>query len=267
MLDDAASFIDAAVERIGPVELFRETPWSTVWRAHTAEGPVWLKAAGAEAGLYALLVREVPDAVLHPLAVDVERGWVLLPDGGAMPNDVASALPAYARVQQTLAAHVEELLALGVADMRPAVMPERLVEAEEKTGVDMSDVRERYAETCARLAAAPGGASLDHNDLHSENVLTGARFYDWGDAVVAHPFASLLVPLEQGVDVSGYLEAYGALATSGARGCGPRRAGRPGTRLAPRGSGRPGGALHAGEAARRAMMRAKAPAVMNMKVE
>jgi hypothetical protein len=30
--------------------------------------------------------------------------------------------------------------------------------------------------------------------LHLSNVVEG-RFYDWGDAVVAHPFASLLLPL------------------------------------------------------------------------
>jgi aminoglycoside phosphotransferase (APT) family kinase protein len=40
-------------------------------------------------------------------------------------------------------------------------------------------------------------ASIDHNDLHTGNVFLdehgGVRFYDWGDAVVAHPFASLLV--------------------------------------------------------------------------
>jgi aminoglycoside phosphotransferase (APT) family kinase protein len=44
-------------------------------------------------------------------------------------------------------------------------------------------------------------ASLDHNDLHPGNVLDGGapgaavRFYDWGDAVIAHPFTSLTVPL------------------------------------------------------------------------
>ena len=42
-------------------------------------------------------------------------------------------------------------------------------------------------------------ASLDHNDLHPWNILgDGAddtRFYDWGDCVVAHPFAAMLVPL------------------------------------------------------------------------
>ena len=41
--------------------------------------------------------------------------------------------------------------------------------------------------------------SIDHNDLHAANILmppadttASARFYDWGDAVVSHPFASML---------------------------------------------------------------------------
>ncbi len=94
--------------------------------------------------------------------------------------------------------------------MRPARMPERFDEAlaaarptatrpgEPEILDRVAALRERYAEDCARLAAAPGAASLDHNDLHPWNMLTagdGVRFYDWGDAVVAHPFACLLVPL------------------------------------------------------------------------
>jgi hypothetical protein len=44
------------------------------------------------------------------------------------------------------------------------------------------------------------GSSPDAtNDLHPWNVLGDgagdARFYDWGDCVVAHPFAAMLVPL------------------------------------------------------------------------
>jgi aminoglycoside phosphotransferase (APT) family kinase protein len=49
---------------------------------------------------------------------------------------------------------------------------------------------------CERLAASPLRASLDHNDLHPRNVLHDGRYYDWGDSVVAHPFAVALVPLE-----------------------------------------------------------------------
>lgn len=44
----------------------------------------------------------------------------------------------------------------------------------------------------------PGAASLDHNDLHPWNMLSGADgfvFYDWGDSVVAHPFVSMYLPL------------------------------------------------------------------------
>ena len=57
----------------------------------------------------------------------------------------------------------------------------------------------------AGLYEPPAGApspeaasrSLDHNDLHAWNVLGAGtfRFYDWGDSVVAHAFASLLLPL------------------------------------------------------------------------
>ena len=56
-------------------------------------------------------------------------------------------------------------------------------------------------EWCERLAASSLPASLDHNDLHQRNVLVddagGIRYYDWGDSVVAHPFAAVLVPLGQ----------------------------------------------------------------------
>ena len=42
---------------------------------------------------------------------------------------------------------------------------------------------------------------MQHDDLHAGNVLPAAhgvggdRFFDWGDAAVAHPFGTLLVTL------------------------------------------------------------------------
>ena len=161
---------------------------------------MWLKATGPEVAfevrLYELLVRVAPERVLTPLATDPARGWLLLPDGGPSLADrgidIAAALPVYARLQLDLAPHLEELLALGVADMRPAAMPERFEEALEAIGGDdrVAALRPAVADWCERLAASPVPASLDHNDLHAFNVLAGERFYDWGDAVVAHPFAS-----------------------------------------------------------------------------
>ena len=37
-------------------------------------------------------------------------------------------------------------------------------------------------------------AAIQHDDLHGGNILVGPdgdRFFDWGDAVVAHPFTTL----------------------------------------------------------------------------
>jgi Ser/Thr protein kinase RdoA (MazF antagonist) len=90
-------------------------------------------------------------------------------------------------------------------------------------------LRDLFARLCDELADAPGAPTLDHNDLHGGNVFGSgdqARFFDWGDAVVAHPFASALVlrsvarwtldahaesPLERRL-VDAYLEPFTALA-------------------------------------------------------
>jgi aminoglycoside phosphotransferase (APT) family kinase protein len=101
--------------------------------------------------------------------------------------------------------------------MRPAIMPTRFDQAlkavrrylerhgdadELATYERVVALRDAFAEWCARLSLAPGAPSLDHNDLHPWNMLVldgeavgNARFYDWGDSVVAHPFACMLVGL------------------------------------------------------------------------
>jgi len=53
---------------------------------------------------------------------------------------------------------------------------------------------ERVAAWAARLDGTVP-PSVDHQDLHTGNVGVDGRFPDWGDAVLAHPFASLLVAL------------------------------------------------------------------------
>jgi Ser/Thr protein kinase RdoA (MazF antagonist) len=53
-----------------------------------------------------------------------------------------------------------------------------------------------YAETCAELAASGVASTLQHDDLHDGNVLArGPVFIDWGDAVVGHPFGTMLTTL------------------------------------------------------------------------
>jgi len=117
--------------------------------------------------------------------------------------------------------------------MRPAVLPERFEEAlavaaARATAQDgplldrLQRLRPAVEGWCAAMQASPLPATVDHNDLHDRNVLEGDRgayrFYDWGDSVVAHPFASMLLPLSMqspgGVDRlrDAYLSAWQDLA-------------------------------------------------------
>lgn len=222
-----AALADAGLARTGPVEQPHLRLWGTVLRAPTTAGPVWLKEPAAttafEIPLYAVLARRVPDAVLVPIAAD--DSLVLLPDGGATLHErsvggeeraagLGAALAAYGDVQRRLVPHVGELLAAGVADMRPERLPERLDEALEVTApiaerYGTAEQRRRHVELvarrstvlgwCRRLGKSPLAPSLDHNDLHPGNVLPARdgswRFYDWGDSVVAHPLTAALVAL------------------------------------------------------------------------
>jgi hypothetical protein len=254
---------ELGIRRSGDVEQPHLRPWATALRVPTDHGIVWLKAAGPgtafEVHLYELLQRAARGRVLEPLVVDRERGWLVLPDGGAVLgerakeegflDDYAQALAQYGVLQRELAPHVDALLERGVADMRPAILPRRFDEAleavrpyVERQGTDAERVRyeqviglrDRFALGCRELAASPALPSLDHNDLHPWNIFAKrgaagaleARFYDWGDSVIAHPFAVLLVPLtvmppRLGIEPSDprllrmrdrYLEVFGDLA-------------------------------------------------------
>ncbi|MEV1333546.1 aminoglycoside phosphotransferase family protein [Micromonospora costi] len=229
--DDAhtwvAARLAAAGRRVtGPVEA-RVRPWSLVWRVPTDAGPVWFKANNPgtrhEAGLLPVLAELAPGRVLAPIAVDAGRGWSLLPDGGASlrellgrapdPGHWERVLPEYAALQRATASQVDRLLALGVPDHRPELLPALLTNLLDdhgslRIGADgglSPQTYERlraevpaYADRCRRLAEIGVPATIQHDDLHDGNVFAGPagyRFFDWGDASVAHPFGTLLVTL------------------------------------------------------------------------
>ncbi|MFG1886303.1 phosphotransferase [Micromonospora sp. NPDC049051] len=229
---------------VGPVEP-RVRPWSLVWRVPTDGGDVWFKANNPgtryEAALLAALARLAPGRVLDPLAVDADRGWSLLPDGGRTLRDALGGdrsllarweqvLPEYAELQRAVAPAAGELLALGVPDHRPEALPElfeALLEDEESllSGTEdglTAEAHERlrahrpaFAEDCRRLAGSGVAPTVQHDDLHDGNVFVagaGYRFFDWGDASVAHPFGTLLVTLNSVADAFGLPEGDPALA-------------------------------------------------------
>ena len=216
----------------GPVEQPHVRPWSTAFRIPTDRGQAWLKATGPGPAYEGPLldvfaargIRHVP----LPLAVHPDRPWLLLDDAGPTlrqtrpdgtgDHDLAAwgrILAEYAELQRSLESDdaVEAMLGGGTPDGRPTALPgelarllgddawwERLTDEERDEGAvarrtlrDQLPVVTALADELAALGIAP---SVQHDDLHGGNVLVGPdgdRFFDWGDAVVAHPFGTLTV--------------------------------------------------------------------------
>jgi hypothetical protein len=199
-------------------------PWSTAFRLETRAGDAfWLKANGDgtryEAGLIELLAALGTPCTPRPLAVDAERGLTLMPDGGPVSRQAHGGLTPievtvehvqrYAELQRSLEPHVDALLATGADDLRPERLAARLrsrieqllherppARLEPEDAARLRAVLPAYADACAELASAGIGPSLNHDDLHDNNILAaGPVFIDWGDACVSHPFGTLLVTL------------------------------------------------------------------------
>jgi hypothetical protein len=223
-LDQALA--DAGMERTSVVTQPHLEPWSTVLTTTTTNGRVWLKAmvegTRFEIPLYDELVRIAPDHVLNPIASDRERGWLLLPDGGPSFADrfigddlvaaMVTALPQYASVQIALSDSTENLLEMGLIDLRPPGLADRYRQTVARfEGTAIGGFLERmeadYLGWCDVVRASPLPATLDHNDLHPWNILgvetapnggaTPAIIYDWGDSVVADPLGSAAIPISR----------------------------------------------------------------------
>ncbi|MEU2547786.1 phosphotransferase [Streptomyces roseolus] len=189
-----------------------------------------------EAGLAGALAAWTPEHVMAPLAVDAARGWSLLPDGGPLFRDVldagtagpeawTTALGQYGAMQRRLVPYANGaaghggqeagapeagggLGGLGVPGARTRELPEvfdalvagnPLFDDDERAALLRR--RPRLVALCAELDAYGLPDSLDHCDLHDGQILAPSpgrfAFFDWGDACVAHPFGSLLVPVRE----------------------------------------------------------------------
>lgn len=195
--------------------------WSTQLTVPTDAGVLWFKencpGQSFEARLVALLGQLAPDQVVAPLAVEPERGWLLTPDGGKTLTGDADldtwlrVVTEWAQLQRHLAGHVERMRDAGVSLMPPDLAAELAARYTDLSPgqpgyLDLETterVRARLpviAEWGQQLAATGLPITLEHNDLHANNAFTPRpgerlRFFDFADAVIAHPLCSLMVPL------------------------------------------------------------------------
>ena len=133
----------ARLGEITAVSLEKARPWGTVLRVETQDGTTWLKAPASgtrfEVSICTIFKRVGTPQTLQPLAIDLERGWLLLPDGGVPLGDtlygdslisaMMETLPKYAELQRSLMSETTSLRSMGVPDMRPHGMCRRFEEA------------------------------------------------------------------------------------------------------------------------------------------
>jgi hypothetical protein len=204
----------------GPVTQVKTWAISSLLRAPTAEGDVYLKACPTlplfanEPAITAWLAAR-DSAVPRPLAVDPGRRWMLMDGFGPdLLKDAPLAawhatVDAHGALQRALAPRTGALLAAGCLDRRLATLPAAIpgllafaAETEALPPADLARLRERAADVpalCAQLAGCGIPETLVHGDLHEHNVaLAPGRplIFDWSDSCLAHPFFDLITLLD-----------------------------------------------------------------------
>ena len=215
-------------QRSSEIASERVRPWAAVFEVPTSAGTLWFKACGPgtafEVPLYGLLSRVAPDRALTPIAAILNGAGSCCPTEGR-PRRTPSGAPSGRRPSPrpspsmgacsfgssrtwtrcsssgspTCARRRCRQRSTGARALagrrRPTTAPRG---ARRRAG---GRARNRVGEWCARLAESPLPASLDHNDLHSWNVLgegADARARRLGRQRDAYPFAPALVPLAVG---------------------------------------------------------------------
>jgi hypothetical protein len=214
-------------------------PWSTVLQVPTDHGNLFFKAGGPtqyfEPALLQLLTDRWPQQTLPVLAVNVEKGWSLQPDGGQTLRQRLQGkadfkiwqrlLRDYAKLQIAAAQWQSEIRACGV----PVYGIDTLIQAytEILTDPDLVLIGEgedfltadqyqqllaltpKVQELFTELDRYEIPLSIEHGDFHDANIFVQDDhyyFFDWGDASLTHPFFTLLIPFRHLADKLGVSE-------------------------------------------------------------
>ncbi len=217
----AVAWLQAQLEQRGiattsPVEQVRSWSLSSLTHVRTDGGAVYFKAVPPfmvqEAAAIQALFEKYPTCVPQPVAVDAERGWMVMFDAGGKllteTPDVArwqEAVCMHARMQMEQAEHVRDWLELGCPDrslgkmvelIDPLISVSTQLLAGKPWGLSEDELEQlhglsmRLKLMCARLATYNVPHTLLHGDLGG-NILVkddGYVFFDWTDVCVSHPF-------------------------------------------------------------------------------
>lgn len=205
-----------------PAVPVRLMPWSKVYQLETNVGHIYLKQmappfaneAQLLLGLGCRFPERVPEIVGHNddllcfLMFDAGSPLRLVLRGNYDRSLPIAVLSTYAAMQQTSVAEVSDFLSASVPDWRLDRLPflyEELLAASQflkKDGLTDTELqalvqtKERVFELCNQLSTYPISETIEHGDFHDNNVLINEAgawvINDWGDAVISHPFFSMI---------------------------------------------------------------------------
>ncbi len=210
--DQASSWIRANLPNVTRVEQYITWSSSCLLRIEADARDYFFKATpdffGHGVGVTARLAERFPEVVPRPVAIDEDRGWMVLEDfgdsfvGGMGIDHWERVLDVLVSMQRGSIPSVDALLREGCVDRRPSVLQEQIEDLAAGTlGALPDQLNERLRVAaprlhalCAELAASPIPNTLVHGDLHADNVVfRDGRYliFDWDDPSIAHPFVDL----------------------------------------------------------------------------
>ena len=202
---------------IRTIESIKSWSISCVLKITTETGSLYFKVPRdlplfVNEGLVLTRLAEIyPDRLPVPVALEPEKGWMLLDDFGDPPGDgapldhQARLMQDFARMQIDSSQKIEALLAAGCKDRRietllsqiePLFQDElvlRLLTLEERE--KLKQIAPRLRALIAELVALPIPVALLHGDLHAGNVIIHENsflYFDWTDAAISHPFFDMI---------------------------------------------------------------------------
>ncbi len=210
----------------GDMTITHETAWSHVATITTSAGKLFFKVT-KPALIFEVRLTEalyqwgmlVPKVV----AVDAEKGWLLLADSGQALRSLLQAdgdmsrwhkvVAQYAQMQIALVDRADALLEIGVFDRRLSQLPllyHKLLAdrdamlLDQENGLSTAEYGQlqqfapEFAKLCQRLTDYGIPETLHHDDFHDNNIFVQDGVYriaDWGEACLAHPFFSMIIVL------------------------------------------------------------------------
>jgi hypothetical protein len=221
----------------GRVEQRRSWELSSLLRAPTQQGPVWLKASSGsslftdEGAVMAVLADWFPEQVPAPLGWDQHRRLVLLDEfgprlGSEAPIEVQEqVLIDYARLQAATADRLDALDAVRLPDRGPTQLARQIAawladlnSTAQLPGLDphtwltaaesatLCTAIPSLLDLCDALTTGPIPLTLLHGYLHMNNVAAGPCgpvLFDWTDACTGHPFFDLITVLHGPIPPAG----------------------------------------------------------------